>query len=63
VLIRGGPDRDVWIQGCESSAACTRGYPYQCDARLQACFPSAEAHVTLNETSLRPFCVSGPPAP
>ena len=63
VLIRRGPGRDVWIQGCASSSDCTRGYPYQCDARLLACFPSAEVHVNLNETSLRPFCASGPPPP
>lgn len=63
VLIRRGPGRDAWIQGCESSSDCTRGYPYQCDARLLACFPSAEVHVNLNEPSLRPFCVSGPPPP
>lgn len=64
VLIRRGPGReDVWIQGCQSSSECTRGYPYQCDARLLACFPSAEVQVNLNETSMRPFCVSGPPPP
>lgn len=63
VLIRRGPGRDAWIQGCESSSDCTRGYPYQCDARLLACFPSAEVQVNLNETSMRPFCVSEPPPP
>lgn len=63
VLVHGGPGRDVWIQGCSSQSDCTRGHPYQCDVRLMACFPSAEVHVNLNETSLRPFCVSGPPPP
>ena len=59
VLISRGPGQDYWAQGCASSAECTRGHPYQCDARLQACFPSAGVNVSLNETSLRPFCVSG----
>ncbi|MBN1209788.1 MAG: hypothetical protein JXB05_33370 [Myxococcaceae bacterium] len=63
VLVSEGPARDYWIQGCASQSDCTRGYPYQCDAGLAACFPSAEVHVTLNETSMRPFCVSGPPPP
>lgn len=61
VLVRVGVGRDVWIQGCESSDGCEREYPYQCDARLLACFPSAEVQVTLSEASMRPFCVTGAP--
>lgn len=60
------PERAFWINACERSADCGRGFPYQCDLQLRGCRATGEVPVQLSDSApsrviCRPRAPSPPP--